>query len=224
MKTLKRGAKGTAVRALQSKLSPKHYKGKTDGDFGPMTETGVRDFQVLHFSTGVFDERTSIALDEVLDAANPRLPKVLVPSTRAQMARIFGDIKYVNTAGGQVRITNGWARRNMVKVELPIVGRRWIHRKLVAHFSAALRYIEGEGLANEISQFGTWAPRHILHNPRKPLSLHSWGIAVDINWFENHYGDKSSLHPVIIEGFKKFGFTWGGDWRTKDPMHFQYFG
>lgn len=224
MKVLKLGSKGSDISALQQSLSPKYYRGKIDGDYGPLTEAAVRAFQTTEFATGVFDERTSIAL-ETAKETGPKFTDapVSVPSTRGQLVRIFGDIKYVNTEGGQIKITNDWAKKNMVKAELPIVGKRWVHRKLEDYFATALRLIELEGFGGEITQFGTWSPRHILHNPKKPLSLHSWGIACDINWFENHYKGESKLHPIVVNAFKSIGFTWGGDWRTKDPMHFQYY-
>jgi len=223
MKLLKLGCKGPATKELQEKLTPKYYRGKLDGDFGPMTQAAVRVFQTDFFVNGEVDEGTAKALDSVEKELKSELSVVPIPSDREQLVRVFGKIDFVNLDGGRIRITNNWAKRNVVKAHLPIVGYRWVHKKLVEHFAAALRYIEAEGFAGEITQFGTWAPRHILHNSKKPLSLHSWGIACDINWHENHYGDESNLHPVIIEGFKKFGFTWGGDWRKKDPMHFQYY-
>jgi len=54
------------------------------------------------------------------------------------------------------------------------------------------------------------------------LSTHSWGIAVDLNPRTNQYGTKGDMNKDIIGVFKGFGFTWGGDWKTPDPMHFQY--
>jgi len=63
------------------------------------------------------------------------------------------------------------------------------------------------------------------------MSLHSWGIAIDINAFSNPLGLTRSqiiakgLTP-LSEGFLKCftdaNFHWGGDWqRRPDFMHFQ---
>jgi hypothetical protein len=30
------------------------------------------------------------------------------------------------------------------------------------------------------------------------------------------------MREEIIGVFKESGFIWGGDWKRKDPMHFQY--
>lgn len=62
-------------------------------------------------------------------------------------------------------------------------------------------------------------------------SLHSWGIAIDINPDSNpyqpgNYGPpQTDIPPKIVEIFKKYGFAWGGDWPgERDPMHFEWYG
>jgi len=62
-------------------------------------------------------------------------------------------------------------------------------------------------------------------------SLHSWGIAIDINPESNpyqpgNYGPPQSDIPIqIVNIFKKYGFAWGGDWPgERDPMHFEWYG
>jgi len=60
------------------------------------------------------------------------------------------------------------------------------------------------------------------------LSLHTWGIAVDLEPAENPLGepwadDGRRLHPAIIDTFKKRGWFWGGEFeKTLDPQHFQW--
>jgi len=63
------------------------------------------------------------------------------------------------------------------------------------------------------------------------LSLHSYGIAIDINPGRNpyqlgNYGQpQSDIPQSIIDSFKKHGFQWGGDWAgQRDPMHFEWYG
>ena len=63
------------------------------------------------------------------------------------------------------------------------------------------------------------------------LSLHSWGIAIDINPDRNpyqrgNYGPPQTDIPgEVIEIFKKYGFFWGGDWPgERDAMHFEWYG
>ncbi len=75
------------------------------------------------------------------------------------------------------------------------------------------------------------------------LSEHHPGLAIDINPIQNcecnndgtvtagEYWkpgeDPYSIPPDgdVVQAFKKYGFGWGGDWRSKkDYMHFSYFG
>jgi len=53
------------------------------------------------------------------------------------------------------------------------------------------------------------------------LSVHSWGVAIDINPHIAPYGKEGSQPGFIIDAFCKRGFEWGGTWKYKDPMHFQ---
>ena len=52
-------------------------------------------------------------------------------------------------------------------------------------------------------------------------SVHSWGLAIDLNARENPYGAEPVLSPEFVSCFTESGFTWGGIWRTPDGMHFQ---
>ena len=53
------------------------------------------------------------------------------------------------------------------------------------------------------------------------LSHHAWGSAIDLNVSANPLGGPSHQDPRLVEVFRKWGFTWGGDWLTPDPMHFE---
>ena len=53
------------------------------------------------------------------------------------------------------------------------------------------------------------------------MSLHSWGIAIDLNAFENGLNMAPKLSPGFVKCFTDAGFEWGGNWQRKDGMHFQ---
>ena len=53
------------------------------------------------------------------------------------------------------------------------------------------------------------------------MSLHSWGVAIDVNAFENGLGVEPKLSAGFVKCFTDAGFDWGGLWRRKDGMHFQ---
>lgn len=129
---------------------------------------------------------------------------------------------YQSVGDGTIRIDPGWVARNIVTVELPILGRVTCHRAIVDQMAGALRDIEAAGLGGEIYQYsGCWVPRHKLWDPSRGISRHAWGLAFDINVPTNQYGAAPSLHPGIVDAFRRWGFTWGGDFSTPDGMHFE---
>lgn len=53
-------------------------------------------------------------------------------------------------------------------------------------------------------------------------SIHSWGLAIDLNASQFPLGSDAKQLPIIIEAFESHGWFWGGNFQTrKDPMHFQ---
>jgi len=61
------------------------------------------------------------------------------------------------------------------------------------------------------------------------LSMHSYGIAIDINTKYSDYWqwnkDLKYVNKIpfeIVEIFERHGFIWGGKWYHYDTMHFEY--
>jgi len=180
-------------------------------------------FQERYFVDGLVDEITERAVQEAVIAwaRRERTILVTVPSGLAEIEREFGKIEYVDAAGGYIEITNDFAR-NIVEHEFPVVGRQMFHAKLVPVLERVLDEIQKRGLDREIRQFGTYCFRHKMHDPKRGLSTHSWGIAVDINAASNLPGTRGDMQPGIVECFEMFGFEWGGRWRARDDMHYNY--
>jgi hypothetical protein len=52
-------------------------------------------------------------------------------------------------------------------------------------------------------------------------SLHSWGLAIDINAAWNRFGEVPTMSDDLVHCFTSNGFDWGGEWTKPDGMHFQ---
>lgn len=149
------------------------------------------------------------------------------PAVQRQAAPGIGattiePFSYQSVGDGTIRIDPDWVARHIVSVDMPIIGRVTCHRAIIDQMYNALVEIEAAGLAGEIYQYsGCWVPRHMLWDPSRGISQHAWGLAFDINVPTNQYGATPTLHPGIVDAFRRWGFTWGGDFSTPDGMHFE---
>lgn len=91
----------------------------------------------------------------------------------------------------------------------------------VEPYEKAIKNLIDAGCENEIKTFDG------CFNIRKARgtsvwSLHSWGVAIDLNAFENQMFTKGKFSRKFVDCWIKAGFDWGGYWdKRKDPMHFQ---
>jgi hypothetical protein len=146
------------------------------------------------------------------------LPQMLLKET-------FGEFAARPQPDGTILIDPQWRRRNIREVAVPILGTVTCHRTLVAQLRAALQNVARAGLAHLINvpQFGgCYSPRFINRDPDGRLSHHSWGIAVDLNAWDNAFGTKPDQDPRLVQIMEAHGFTWGGRWLVPDGMHFEW--
>lgn len=117
--------------------------------------------------------------------------------------------------------------RNMTTWEVPdnlrvgpIPRHIYCNKDLISPLTIAIKNLIVSGASQELRTWdGCFCIRAKVAN--KSYSLHSWGIAVDVNASENPYKKKPKLSQAFVKCFKDAGFEWGGDWRTPDGMHFQ---
>jgi hypothetical protein len=127
-------------------------------------------------------------------------------------------------------------RANLVEVALPMSGEDpatvWIHRAALPAFEAAVANLEREEAAGnryEIRPGDVGGFRPATVPPKRYLSFHSVGTAIDINTTTNPYSAENELITDMpdwfVEAWTDAGWCWGGDWQTiKDPMHFSWQG
>lgn len=140
-----------------------------------------------------------------------------------------------------------WARKNIVycggngKAERPampgVPPHLWfaVHRKAEPKMRAAFAAAKLACPAYVIRSAGCWVYRHQQHDPTRPLSIHSWGAAVDVDASTNGLRSRT-IEPYSAAWIKEYpkglpyewvkgflsvgGMDWGGSWRgTCDPMH-----
>jgi hypothetical protein len=75
---------------------------------------------------------------------------------------------------------------------------------------------------------GGYNCRHIDNDPKKGMSNHAWGLAVDINSLTNPQQSpmKTNMPAWVREAkplMDKYGLRWGGTFSDEpDPMHFEF--
>jgi D-alanyl-D-alanine carboxypeptidase len=149
------------------------------------------------------------------------------PARPAELKRRFGEPAVGLPYGDDwVRLDPGFLRRNIVARTVPVLGTVTCHRAMIGPLRAALGELRRRGLARLVDPgdyAGCYAPRRI--RPGGSLSLHAWGLAVDLNAAANPFGGRSRQDPRLVRIMVSHGFTWGGDWPTvRDPMHFEWRG
>lgn len=138
-------------------------------------------------------------------------------------AKAFGSFTYRYYPDGRIVPDPAWVATNIVRARVPIIGWVTCHRLMIPQLSGALAQIEREGLADKIhpEQYeGCYVPK--LIEDSHAISLHTWGIAVDLNVPTNQRGTHGDMDPRVVAIFKSWGFRWGGEFHTvPDPMHFE---
>ena len=98
--------------------------------------------------------------------------------------------------------------------------RMYCNRDMVDPLYLAFKNINIRGLADQIKTYDGCFNIRKKRGGTTP-SLHSWGIAIDINAAWNGFGKKPTMSPELVKCFTDAGFDWGGTWSKPDGMHFQ---
>jgi len=145
-------------------------------------------------------------------------------ATGGSVAAAVGTFSYRYFDDGTVQPDPAWVSANIRTEEVPILGTVTGHQAMLPQLRGALREVAARGLADKIhaDEFGgSYVPRFIGRDIDQGLSLHTWGIAVDLNVPGNQRGVAGEIDRDVVTIFKKWGFAWGGDWNYTDPIHFE---
>lgn len=117
--------------------------------------------------------------------------------------------------------------RNMVlwdvptELEIGVIPKRiYCNRDLLIPLTLAFKALINTGYVKELK---TWDGCFNIRKKKSGVtqSLHSWGVAIDVNAAWNGFGKKPTLSDGFVKCFTDNGFDWGGVWATPDGMHFQ---
>ena len=107
------------------------------------------------------------------------------------------------------------------ELEIGVIPKRiYCNKDLIEPLSKAFKALVDTGAVKELK---TWDGCFNIRKKRglSSMSLHSWGIAIDVNAFENGLNQTPKLSAGFVKCFTDNGFEWGGTWTRKDGMHFQ---
>lgn len=114
-----------------------------------------------------------------------------------------------------------------------------VHRLVEPAMRAAFAAAKAACPTYKIGRAACYVYRHQRHDSKRPLSTHSWGVAVDVDPDQNSAKTFAKASPApwspewmaawpkglpraFVEAFEANGFDWGGRWGSfVDPMHFQ---
>ena len=127
----------------------------------------------------------------------------------------------------QAKYGNPEKELNMTVCNIPpeyvsggIPKRVYCNKDMVEPLIRAFKLINQQGLGSCIKTFDGCFNIRNKRGGSTP-SLHSWGVAIDINAAWNRFGATPTMEPAVVKCFKDSGFDWGGDWDVPDGMHMQ---
>lgn len=254
MKTIRLNDSGPAVKRWQYFLIGQAlYFGTADGVFGKNTHEATKAFQRKYKlkADGIVGNKTYgqamvLGFEGVpYPAGDPDLQPDFPPRpafnalSQSQKQTMFGRIEFVHTPVASnpeaIRITNGWDKVHIVRIEVPQLagvkgapadGTIRFHKAAKQQLLALWDAWEKKGLLPLVLSYaGSYVPR--LVRGGTSLSSHAHGTAFDINVPWNRLGtipalvgSKGSVRELVPIAHEH-GFFWGGHFTRYDGMHFE---
>ena len=107
------------------------------------------------------------------------------------------------------------------ELEIGVLPKRlYCNKDMILPLTKAFKNLISTGCVKELK---TWDGCFNIRKKRglASMSLHSWGIAIDVNAAWNGLNMTPALSKEFVNCFVTAGFDWGGTWTRKDGMHFQ---
>lgn len=136
--------------------------------------------------------------------------------TSAQCLKKWGDPAIVEN---ELKYMTVWDVPTHLEIGV-IPKKLYCNKQIVAPLTQAFTNLIDREFVKELK---TWDGCFNVRRMRglKSMSLHSWGIAIDVNAAWNGLHKTPQLSAGFVKCFTDAGFDWGGTWTRKDGMHFQ---
>lgn len=224
------------------------------GNFTPeMIATLVAAWQGAHelVADGMCGPATQASIATLMDDRTEKPPAkwdpfdgplAKVPANRKEVYAMFGD-------PGVGAVNGAWEKANILETRnMPGIPSKFYfqcHKLVEPYMREGLRRARLAAPEYVIARAASFVFRHQRHDPSRPLSYHSWGIAGDIDpdinfaktfasaaktpkpWSPEWYAvwGKNCLPEPFVRAMESVGFEWGGWWKPYcDPMHFEWVG
>lgn len=183
---------------------------------GTSPERLRRPVERLLRGTGASVQMTDVVARKGLDPGAVQTAVVV-----GTIADAVGVYRYTVLDGGRIAPEPAWVEAHIATETVPILGEVTCNTMVFPQLRAALQEVVDRGLADRIhpeEYAGCYYPRFIAGSTT--LSNHAFGLALDLNVPGNQRGTAGEMDRQVVDIFKSWGFTWGGDWAWTDPMHF----
>ena len=107
-------------------------------------------------------------------------------------------------------------------IEIGVIPNKlYCNKDMIAPLTKAFTALVKTGKYQELKTWDGCFNIRLQRGSKTKMSLHSWGLACDINASDNAQGKIPKLSPELVKCFTDNGFTWGGNFKKKDGMHFE---
>lgn len=157
--------------------------------------------------------------------------RIYRPHGLSEVIRLFGDIHaYIQTDG---TISPEWERVYLGSAHLPEplplswdpsrrVSTIRCHVLIASQFQETFQSIHDAGFWPAVHDYGGCYAFRVQRGSSTKLSLHAWGLAIDLNTRTSPRGSRGGMSADLVRIFEEHGFVWGGHFETPDEMHFQF--
>ena len=136
----------------------------------------------------------------------------------------------------EIRGSAAWARKYYGKADAPNYRDRhivemnflgepmYVNKAVVPHFLRLAQIFEDKApdyAAQITAVHDDWSYKNRDIRGGSTKSMHSFGIALDINALSNALGTDGDMPQAVVDAWEAEGGAWGGNFSRPDPMHFE---